>query len=163
MSLFRASTSQEQEQAMAKYHDSASKHICKVPETMLERKISCSKCKKPCLVRHRFCSECGTKNADFDEQAQCVMARGRRKGSAKVRPSEFDVEALMADHFKGLKVITAAGQEALGGGTKDSSSDSSDSSADGEQEGEAPPLPAYDPPTVVAAQLKTAAGVFSTK
>ena len=85
------------------------------------------------MARHRFCCECGHPNKDHDAAAAVVMGRGHRKGAKRVRPSEFDVEQMVRDHFPGLRAVTDAGKLALIGTNGDSSSGSSSSSSEEEE------------------------------
>ena len=152
------------------FKDSSSSTILSLPNTMLELQVDCSRCKKRILARAKFCSECGHPNKDHDAAAAVIMERGRRKGAKRVRPSEFDVEQLVRDHFTGLRAVTDAGKHALEDG--DSSSGSTSGTSDAEEVAEALPAavaqeppaavaavaeapPVYDPPTIHPAQLRT--------
>ena len=125
------------------------------------------------MTRFKFCPDCGTGNEHHDTHVDAVMRGGRRPGHKKLRPADFDVEAFVQNNFEGLRAVTDVGRAALEGrrGSSDSSPDSGSSSGDdGEKPLPLPPVPepeplplpppppAYDPPTIVPAQIKSQTG-----
>jgi len=143
--LFR---SQREEAKNHRFMDPASKNVLKLPDTMMEKKTTCTKCKGTILQRFRHCSECGAVNEAFLQAASSVMQEGRRKGYKKMRPTAFNIEALVEKGFEGLRAVSQAGKEAL----EESSSSDSSSDSDAEEEPDACeklPLPA---PTLAAAE-----------
>lgn len=137
-----------------KFLDQASPKVLTLPNSMMERKGSCTKCKAVLLLRHRFCCECGEKNADFDASAAVVMKEGRRSGHQRVRATDFCIEDLVKDGLESLKPCSTAGMAALA----NASSSSSSSSSDDEKPDVIIKAPVYDAPVVLPSMVKTSAG-----
>ena len=122
-SLFR---SQHQAVKDHKFMDRASKDVLRLPNTMMERKITCKACKTAILQRFRHCTDCGALNEAYSADASCVMQEGRRKGFKKIRPSAFNIQELVEKNFQGLRAVSDAGKAALENGSSSSSESCSD-------------------------------------
>lgn len=157
--LFRART--RKEDVGDEYLGKDSKHVLKVPDTMIDRKVKCDGCGAQVLVRHRHCCECGHLNSSFDPAGNLVLKEGRRAGFKKMRPTQFDLERLVKEDFAGLRAVSETGKKLLADDSDSGSSSSSNEKADKEEakpEPEGKPEPKYDPPTFVPAQLATVQG-----
>ena len=115
---------------------------------------------------HKFCHGCGSENKFCQPQAALALEPGRRVGFKRKRPdaNSFQIDALVKNHFQGLKATTEVGAACLGvlqddiaaAGTPAPAAGSSDDS-----DSESSEKSVYDPPVYVAAQLGTVAAIRS--
>ena len=157
MKVFRNDTPKAEIPA---FSDHASSKVLQLPKAACGKPVRCGTCQSALPVSYKFCMECGTPSPGFEPQAAVAMKAGHRVGYKRVRPKDFDVEALVESHFDGLKAATPTGEVHMSAVSADTCAPkpvpepSSSSSSDAEVE-----APKYDPPVLVAAQLKTPASI----